>query len=167
MACNHSSQRKVMFSVMCVCHSFTEGVPISVADLREGARDAPPPRGPKFFEFHAVFGKIWQNRMLAPPLGSWRPLLGEILNPPLHIMTWPCPPHPWQWLSPFTINRPPSKTCSNLFNLIWYNIQEPPVLTNIFKLVQLGPHHTGTPKDMLKPVHYIACTSVGNQTLTT
>ena len=41
------------------------------------------PRGSKFFQFHAVFGKIWQNRMLAPPLGSWRPLLGEILDPPL------------------------------------------------------------------------------------
>ena len=23
--------------------------------------------GPKFIQFHAVFGKIWQNRMLAPP----------------------------------------------------------------------------------------------------
>ena len=43
----------------------------------------PPPGGSKFFQFHAVFGKIWQNRMLAPPLGSWRPLLGEILDPPL------------------------------------------------------------------------------------
>ena len=32
-----------------------------------------PPRGPKFFQFHAVFGKFWQNRMLAPPLESWRP----------------------------------------------------------------------------------------------
>ena len=37
-----------------------------------------------FFQFHAVFGKIWQNRMLVPPLGSWRPLLGEILDPPLY-----------------------------------------------------------------------------------
>ena len=47
-----------------------------------GARDAPP--GPKFFQFHAVFGKIWQHCMLAPPpLGSWRPLIGEILDPPL------------------------------------------------------------------------------------
>ena len=27
---------------------------------------APPPYGPKFSHFHAVFGKIWQNRMLAP-----------------------------------------------------------------------------------------------------
>ena len=55
----------------------------TVADLR-GARGmrAPPLRGPKFFQFHAVFGKIWQNRMLVPPR-SWRPLLGEILDPPL------------------------------------------------------------------------------------
>ena len=44
---------------------------------------APPPRGSKFFQFHAVFGKIWQNRMLAPPLESWCPHLGEILDPPL------------------------------------------------------------------------------------
>ena len=28
-------------------------------------RDAP--RGSKFFQFYAVFGKIWQNGMLAPP----------------------------------------------------------------------------------------------------
>ena len=25
------------------------------------------PLGSKFFQFHAVFGKFWQNRMLAPP----------------------------------------------------------------------------------------------------
>ena len=53
-----------------------------VADLR-GRVPRAPPEGPKFFQFHAVFGKIWQNRMLAPPLGSWRPLPGEILDPPL------------------------------------------------------------------------------------
>ena len=34
---------------------------------------ASPPRS-KFFQFHAVFGKIWQNRMLAPP--------GELAPPP-------------------------------------------------------------------------------------
>ena len=39
---------------------------MSAADLTGDARDAPPP-GPKFFQFHAVFGKIWQNRMLVPP----------------------------------------------------------------------------------------------------
>ena len=37
-----------------------------VADF--GGR-APPPHGPKCSQFHAVFGKIWQNHMLAPP---WR-----------------------------------------------------------------------------------------------
>ena len=26
-----------------------------------------PPQWSKFFQFHALFGKIWQNRMLAPP----------------------------------------------------------------------------------------------------
>ena len=33
-----------------------------------GAIDARPPLGgSKFFQFHAVFGNIWQNRMSAPP----------------------------------------------------------------------------------------------------
>ena len=40
--------------------------PPAVADLR-GVRGARPPS--KFFQFHAVCGKIWQNRMLAPPGG--------------------------------------------------------------------------------------------------
>ena len=55
----------------------------AVADLHSKILDVRPPWGSKFFQFHAVFGKIWQNRMLAPPLESWRPLLGEILDPPL------------------------------------------------------------------------------------
>ena len=38
------------------------------------ARDASPP-GSKFFQFHAVFGKFWQNHMLAPPLGEILDLL--------------------------------------------------------------------------------------------
>ena len=42
------------------------------------------PRGSKFFQFHAIFEKIWQNRMLAPPR-ELAPLLGETLDPPLHI----------------------------------------------------------------------------------
>ena len=46
----------------------------SVADLRGCARDPP---GSKFFEFHAVFGKIWQNRMLAPPWGVGAPSSGK------------------------------------------------------------------------------------------
>ena len=40
------------------------------------------PPGSKFFQFHAIFGKFWQNRMLAPP-GQLAPYLGEILDPPL------------------------------------------------------------------------------------
>ena len=47
-------------------------------------------RGVQILSIHAVFGKIWQNRMLAPPptpplppLQDWRPHLGEILDPPL------------------------------------------------------------------------------------
>ena len=38
-----------------------------------GKRDVP--LGSKFFQFHAVFGKIWQNRILAPPPG-------ELAHPP-------------------------------------------------------------------------------------
>ena len=42
-------------------------------------------RGGGFFRFHAVFGKIWQNGMLAPPPppGELAPLPGEIMDPPL------------------------------------------------------------------------------------
>ena len=38
---------------------------------------APPPGESKFFQFHAVFGKIWQNRMLAPPRGVGAPSSGK------------------------------------------------------------------------------------------
>ena len=46
---------------------------LAVADLRGGAGDARPPRGSKFFQFHAVFGKIRQICMLAPPPGELAP----------------------------------------------------------------------------------------------
>ena len=46
-------------------------------------RDTRPLWGSQFFQSHAVFVKIWQNRLLTPPEG-WRPHLGEILEPPLH-----------------------------------------------------------------------------------
>ena len=53
----------------------------SLADLGVGARDAPPPPcgAPKFFRFHAVFGKIWQNSMLVspPPRGVVAPSWGK------------------------------------------------------------------------------------------
>ena len=40
----------------------------SVADLRGRKGRALP--GSKFFRFHAVFGKIWQKCVLAPPPGE-------------------------------------------------------------------------------------------------
>ena len=49
----------------------------SVADLGGARGVRPPPRAPKFFQFHAVFGKIWQNHMLAPHQGSWCPQWGN------------------------------------------------------------------------------------------
>ena len=60
----------------------------SVADLRGAQRTRPP--GSKFFQFHAFFRKIRQIRMLVPPPGSWRPLLGEILGPPLALNMFYC-----------------------------------------------------------------------------
>ena len=53
-----------------------QGLLLAVADLR-GARGTCVPRGPKFFQFHAVFGKIWQNCMLAPPPGVGAPSSGK------------------------------------------------------------------------------------------
>ena len=51
----------------------------------------PPPIGPKFSQFHAVFRKIWQNRMLAPPLEGWPPPTGNPGFAPerflIHIIT--------------------------------------------------------------------------------
>ena len=78
-----------------------------------------PPWGSKFFQFHAVFGKIWQNRVWVPPLGSWCPLLGEILDPPLHVHTHThtgshladrpvcCSARPYWWVSRFDPLRTP------------------------------------------------------------
>ena len=46
-----------------------------------GVPHAPPPSWAfKFFQVHAVFGRIWQNHA---PLEDSRPLLGEILDLPL------------------------------------------------------------------------------------
>ena len=47
----------------------------------------PPPHGLKFSWFHAVFGKFWQNGILAlPPPEGRRPLLQGILDPPLNVI---------------------------------------------------------------------------------
>ena len=60
-----------------------------VADLRGGAGDArppPPPGGQNFFIFMQFSVKIDKIIGWRPP-GSWRPLLGEILDPPLETIS--------------------------------------------------------------------------------
>ena len=52
----------------------------AVADLG-GARGTPP-RDPSSFNFMQFLGKFGKIVCWRPP-GSWRPLLGEILDPPL------------------------------------------------------------------------------------
>ena len=53
-----------------------------------GVRHAP--RESKFVKFHAVFGKFWQNRMLAPPWRVGAPTSGKswiqhCINPDLNV----------------------------------------------------------------------------------
>ena len=59
-------------------------VHLTSGGFRGGAGGTPP--GTQILSIHAVFRKIWQNRLLAPPPppGSWcPPPPGEILDPPL------------------------------------------------------------------------------------
>ena len=51
---------------------------MSVVDLRRALRDMHP-NGSKFFQFYTVFGKIWQNCMLALTLRFGAPALGKSL----------------------------------------------------------------------------------------
>ena len=51
--------------------SMKQVLPVSLADLGGGVRDARPPWASKFFRFHAVFRKIW--RVHAPPGGFTPP----------------------------------------------------------------------------------------------
>ena len=56
----------------------------TVADLHSKILDAPPPPGgPNSFNFMQFLGNFGKIICWRPPLGSWRPLLGEILDPPL------------------------------------------------------------------------------------
>ena len=75
---------KVMFLHLCVCPQGGCLVPVGGQWRIWGGRAwRVPPHGPKFSQFHAVFCKIWQNHMLAPPPEGWRPLLWGILDLPL------------------------------------------------------------------------------------
>ena len=54
----------------------------AVADLHSKILDARPPGGPNSFNFMQFLGKFGKIVCWRPP-ESWRPLLGEILDPPL------------------------------------------------------------------------------------
>ena len=65
------------------CHEpYCDIVSILASGGSKGGRYERVPPGPKFVQFHAVFGKIRPNSMLAPPLGL-APLLWESLDPSL------------------------------------------------------------------------------------
>ena len=53
-----------------------------------------PPPVFKFFQLHAVFGKIWQNRMLAPPWRVDAPTSGIRHWSGPHRLYVSCPPYP-------------------------------------------------------------------------
>ena len=75
---------RIIFEIIKKLTPVTQGHycwPLVLADLRGARMHAFS--GSKFFQLHAVFGKIWQNSM-SPPQG-WRPHLGEILDPPLFV----------------------------------------------------------------------------------
>ena len=104
-----------------------------------GARDEPP-WGSKFFQFHAVFGKIWQNRTYwRPHLETWC-LLGEIPDPPLFgfgiYLHWQDPKEGREGRT-----LPP---CPNSFNFMQF-------LRNFWKIIcwhpstGLAPPHWGNP----------------------
>ena len=58
----------------------TKVEPSSLADLRGAPGTRAPPGGPNSFIFMQFLAKKLQNNS---SFGSWRPLLGEILDPPL------------------------------------------------------------------------------------
>ena len=45
-----------------------------------------PPYDPNFSQCHAVFRKIWQNHMLAPPRGLAPPPTGNLGSAPVKVM---------------------------------------------------------------------------------
>ena len=65
-------------------HTRMHSCVLAVADLRGVRGTRAPLGGPNSFNFMQFLGKFgkfvcWRH----PPRGSWRPLLGEILDPPL------------------------------------------------------------------------------------
>ena len=79
---------QTLLSVALAYTVFWRATPQSVADLRRGGRargTCPPPGGPNSFNFMQFLGKFAKIVCWRPP-ESWRPLLGEILDPPLPVV---------------------------------------------------------------------------------
>ena len=53
----------------------------NIGGYKEGYEGCVPTSGSKFFQFHVVFGKVWQNRILAPPGGLVPPPRGNPGSP--------------------------------------------------------------------------------------
>ena len=63
---------------------FAKSVESPLADLGGAPGARAPPYSQTFLRFHAVFGKNWPKRPLAPPpYGPGAPPLREILDPPM------------------------------------------------------------------------------------
>ena len=61
------------------CKRWIQGECQSLEDLRglQGTHAPPPAWASKLFQFHAVCGKMWQNRVLVPPGGLAPPPQGN------------------------------------------------------------------------------------------
>ena len=119
--------------------------------------DPPPPLGPNSFIFMQFSVKIWSYNRLAPPpphLGSWYPLVWEILDPPLgwgtlleacgefwirpcnaierELNQWNMPPYHLQNNGPFNSLNPNSYFCK-LVNWIFSH----PIMLWVFCLFYL------------------------------
>ena len=67
--------------------SGNDGYTTAVADLHSKILDARPPPGVPILSISCSFWeKLAKSYVGAPPPGSWRPLLREILDPPLDRM---------------------------------------------------------------------------------
>ena len=62
---------------------------ISVVDSGGGTPGASPPTDQIFFNFMGFFRKCINILGWLPPLRVWGPLLGQVLDPPLHLVSPP------------------------------------------------------------------------------
>ena len=80
-----------MLTIVCLLEVIPEAKqkvkkPLSFSDLGGGPQ-GPPPYGPKCSQFHAVFQKIWQFRMLASPGRLAPPPMGNPGSAPAEAVT--------------------------------------------------------------------------------